>query len=279
MKNYYKPIAIFLALFLCKNSFAESPKIQPSGLYHEGIKITEYLVSNKLDGIRARWNGSELISRNGNKFNAPKWFIEDFPKGNELDGELWVGTRRFELVSSIVRDKVPSDAEWKTVKFMVFDLPKSDQIFEERVKILKKIIKKSDSDYLHLIEQFEVLTHDKLSQKLYEVRHRGGEGLMLHKKDSLYKFKKSDDLLKLKPYFDAEAVVISHIAGHGRLEGIMGALLMEGDDEIRFRIGSGFSDAQRANPPKVGSRVTYKFYGKTKNGLPRFPVFLRIRNQ
>jgi DNA ligase-1 len=54
-----------------------------------------------------------------------------------------------------------------------------------------------------------------------------------------------------------------------------GAILVRGDDGIEFKIGSGFNDAQRRKPPKKGSRVTYKYMGKSNSGKPRFPIFLR----
>ena len=42
-----------------------------------------------------------------------------------------------------------------------------------------------------------------------------------------------------------------------------------------FKIGSGFNDAQRKKPPKLGSTVTFKFQGRSKAGIPRFPIFMR----
>jgi len=59
---------------------------------------------------------------------------------------------------------------------------------------------------------------------------------------------------------------------------MLGALLVETSDNIRFRLGTGFTDQQRRDPPPIGSLVTYKDYGRTVNGLPRFASFLRIRN-
>jgi DNA ligase-1 len=85
--------------------------------------------------------------------------------------------------------------------------------------------------------------------------------------------------LKLKTYEDAEAVVIAHLPGKGKYQGMMGALLVEMPDQRRFKIGTGFSDAQRADPPPIGSTITYKYFGKTSTQLPRFASFLRVRNE
>ena len=58
-----------------------------------------------------------------------------------------------------------------------------------------------------------------------------------------------------------------------------GALLMRTDSGAQFRIGSGLTDGQRAHPPAIGIRVTYRYNGLTVHGLPRFPRFLRIRDE
>ena len=278
MKKHYKHVAIFLAIFLAQKSFAKVPEIQLANVYREGINVSQYLVSEKLDGVRARWNGYELVSRRGNKINAPAWFIKNFPR-EELDGELWSQRGKFEEISSIVRKEIPDEIEWQKIKFMVFDLPQDKQIFKQRIKTLRKIIAAAESPFLELIEQFEVSNHEKLMEKLYEVNKSGGEGLMLHKKTALYKAGRNDDLLKLKTYEDEEAVVIDYIKGNGRLEGKIGALWVENADKVQFGIGSGFSEEQRNNMPKIGDKVTYKFNGKTKNNVPRFPVFLRVKEE
>jgi len=57
----------------------------------------------------------------------------------------------------------------------------------------------------------------------------------------------------------------------------VGALLVERPDGLRFRLGSGLDDAQRAAPPPIGSLVTYRHNGHTRNGVPRFARFLRVR--
>jgi len=77
----------------------------------------------------------------------------------------------------------------------------------------------------------------------------------------------------------AEAVVVGHLPGKGRLAGMLGALLVETPDGRRFRLGTGFSDEERREPPPLGATVTYRYFGKTRNGVPRFASFLRIRNE
>ncbi len=100
---------------------------------------------------------------------------------------------------------------------------------------------------------------------------------MLHRGSSTYKGFRSNNLLKLKKHSDAEAKVIRHLPGKGKYKGMMGSVLVETMDKKRFKIGSGFSDAERENPPPLGSWITYKYFGYTSKGTPRFASFLRIR--
>ena len=134
-----------------------------------------------------------------------------------------------------------------------------------------------------LIKQFKVSGHADLMNELDRVTKQGGEGLMLHLGSSLYHGRRDDDLLKLKQYFDAEAKVIEHYPGKGKYKGLLGAMLVEtlgsAREKIRFRIGTGFSDEERSIPPPIGTIITYKYFGITKSGLPKFPSFIRIRRE
>lgn len=102
-----------------------------------------------------------------------------------------------------------------------------------------------------------------------------GEGLMLKDPKCAYIQKRTDKLVKVKKFEDAEAEVIAHIKGTGRCSHMMGAIRVKMADGTIFKIGSGFDDAQRRKPPKIGSTVTFKFQGKSESGTPRFPIFLR----
>ena len=116
-------------------------------------------------------------------------------------------------------------------------------------------------------------------QHLHLITDEGGEGLMLHKKTALYHAGRSDDLLKLKLFEDAEAMVIAYRPGRGQFEGIVGSLRVRTDEGVEFYVGSGLSRTQRINPPPLSSRITFRYQGLTKNNIPRFPVFLRIRKE
>jgi DNA ligase-1 len=251
------------------------PGLLLAKVYEEGIKLEDYWVSEKLDGVRAYWDGTQLISRHGNVFNAPEWFIQAFPSV-PLDGELWMKRNTFEELSAAVRRQKPKVEEWQRIRYMVFDLPGSSETFDHRLKVLEQLILEVKSPYLQRVEQFRVTNHQALMEKLEEIVMQGGEGLILHRGDSQYRSGRFDDLLKFKPYMDAEAVVIEHLPGKGKFEGMMGAILVENEEGKRFGIGTGFSDNERQNPPPIGSVITYKYHGLTRNGVPRFASFLRL---
>ena len=129
-----------------------------------------------------------------------------------------------------------------------------------------------------MIQQTLIKSPAILQQHLAHIEELGGEGLIIRKPDALYAAGRSAEILKVKNYQDEEAVVIAHLPGKGRNEGRLGSLLVEMDNGMRFKIGGGFSDAERDSPPPVGSVITFKYYGKYQSGTPKFPSFLRIRS-
>ncbi len=244
--------------------------------YHRGIDLAAYWVSEKYDGLRAYWDGERLLTRGGEKINPPAWFIARWPK-LPMDGELWVGRSRFGDAVSTARTQQPDDAAWRNMRFMVFDLPAHGGTFDQRLPALRGTITALNLPWVQAVPQEKIRDHQVLQKRLQAIVKAGGEGLMLHRGASFYRAERSDDLLKVKLHEDAEARVIQHLSGKGRHEGRMGALLVEMPDGIRFRLGSGFTDAQRAVPPPVGSWVTYRYRGFNDSGIPRFASFVRVR--
>ena len=273
-------LPLWLPLVLLSGSgYAEGmapPPLQLAADYQQQ-DASLYRVSEKLDGVRAYWNGRELLSRNGHRFSAPDWFVAGFPD-TPLDGELWLGRGRFNELSAAVRRYQPDEAEWQQIRFMVFDLPASELPFEARLTALKSLFSRHDSPYFALIEQRRLSDNAALAAYLAEVEALGGEGLMLRHRDSHYQPTRNQDLLKLKRFQDAEARVLAHLPGQGKYQGMLGALLVEMPDGRRFKLGTGFSDQQRQQPPPVGATVTYRYQGRTAQQLPRFASFVRIRN-
>ena len=257
---------------------SKAPPVALANVYKEGVDLSAYWVSEKLDGVRALWDGEALYSRRGNRFAVPAWFLRGFPAA-PLDGELWMDRGAFEVLSGTVRREVPDVRAWRRVRYMVFDLPDHPGSFDERLFRLQEMVEGIRAPYLELIVQFRVANHEELMAELERVVARGGEGLMLRRADSRHRAGRTDDLLKLKPYQDAEAVVIAHLPGTGKFQGMLGSLLIETPAGRRFRLGTGFTDAERRHPPELGATVTYRYRGKTANGTPRFASFIRVRKE
>lgn len=242
-----------------------------------GIDPAGYLVSEKLDGVRAVWDGRQLRFRSGLPVAAPAWFTAALP-AEALDGELWLGRGRFEAVSGLVRRAQPDEAAWRAVSYQVFDQPGMPGPFAQRASRLQALVDRTGWAPLQAVSQRRVASRDDLQRQLQSVVEAGGEGLMLHRADALWRPGRSSHLLKLKPLADAEAVVIGHVPGRGRHVGRLGALQVRRPDGRQFLIGTGFSDAEREAPPPAGSVVTYAYRGFTDDGLPRFASYLRVRS-
>ena len=257
-----------------------APPLMLSKVYQAGVPLADYWVSEKLDGVRGFWDGENLLTRGGERVATPDWFTAGWPKV-PMDGELWAGRGQFAKAVSTVRQQTPDNKAWRAMRFMVFDLPAQGGPFNERIPALNGLVSQIDRPWVQAVAQFKLADHPALQSLLLKTVKQGGEGLMLHRGASLYRGQRSDDLLKVKTHEDTEARVIAHIAGKGKYAGQMGALLLEmpavGDKPAqRFKLGTGFTQAQRQDPPAVGTQVTYRFRGLNDSGIPRFASFMRV---
>ena len=274
-------ILLLIFLFICPPlSYAENskPELTLAKTYKGQVDLSQYWVSEKLDGVRAYWDGKQLVSRQGNIFPAPAWFVKKFPE-TALDGELWLARGKFQKLLSIVSKKVAIEEEWQEIAYYVFDLPNSSKLFSQRLNIFRRLVNQTNSQYLRAIEQYRIVNHSELMLQLNNIVELGGEGLMLHRTDAVYKKGRTRDLLKVKPYYDAEAIVVAHTQGKGKFLGMLGAILVKTPEGQQFRIGTGFSLEQRRFPPPIGTIITYTYHGKTDRGIPRFASFLRVRRK
>ncbi len=292
MKKLALHLAQYLteAIFLCalcllnsSNAWAKpSADFLLANVLDERADVTAYLVSEKFDGVRAQWDGKSLQFRSGRTVPAPAWFLAKLP-ASPLDGELWLARGKFDELSGIVRKEVPIDDEWRKLSYLVFELPSVNggamSTFAERYASIKTIVQQANWPQLKAVEQYRVADRAELKRKLEAVLKVRGEGLMLHLADAPYVTGRSDVLLKLKPLRDTEAEVVALIPGKGKYTGMMGALQMKTPEGKLFKLGTGFSNEQRKNPPPIGSTVTYTYRDLTKTGLPRFASFLRLRQE
>jgi DNA ligase-1 len=272
-------LAATLVLPACVSALAWAappPPVELVDVYHGGVDLSRYWVSEKFDGVRGYWDGHRLLTRGGTVVQVPAWFTKNWPD-TPMDGELWAGYGRFERASAIVRSAGADDPAWHEMSYHVFDLPAQPGDFDVRVPAIRRVVAAIGDPWVVAIRQFHVANDAQLKAALERVLDKHGEGLVLHRGNLPYRAGRGVGLLKVKPYEDAEARVVAIDPGHGRLEGMMGAIEVRTPDGRRFAIGSGFSDEERAHPPAVGSWVTYRFNGLTNTGLPRFARFLRMR--
>jgi DNA ligase-1 len=237
--------------------------------------LAGWWMSEKLDGVRAYWDGTQFLSRQGNLFHAPDWFLEVLPK-TPLDGELWIDRKKFQRTVSIVRRQDKTDL-WKEVKYVVFDAPTHEGVFEDRLKHLEELLQPLTGKQVEAHRHERCRDLDHLREELKRIEGLGGEGLMLRQPQSNYEAGRSMTLLKVKTFLDDEAEVIGHEAGAGRHKGRLGALLVKLPNGIQFSVGTGLSDRDRGNPPAIGSIITFRYQELSEAGVPRFPSYVGER--
>lgn len=251
--------------------------------------VSGWLASEKLDGVRAYWDGENLLSRQGKKLNAPLSFTKNFPKF-ALDGELYAKELKFEEIQARVMDKLPDEKAWSRLKFHIFDVPEASGGLPRRLEVLAKFLKNEPNQNLIIIKQIKMRDNAQFLKFAEEIIAKGGEGAVVREPNAPYERKRSKNALKFKKFKDAECEVISINKGSGKYANFAGSLTCkalggkndkekagEPKEGTIFKIGSGLSDKNRQEPPKIGSIITYKFQNLTTNGKPRFPIFLRIR--
>lgn len=241
------------------------------------VDVSDWWLSEKLDGVRAYWDGTQFLSRQGNLYKAPDWFTAGLP-AIPLDGELWLERKQFQRTVGIVRRMDQSD-HWKQIRFVVFDAPAVKEPFESRIEQLARLVRESTPQFAVVHEQTRCRGIEHLKEELSRVEALGGEGVMLRQPGSLYVVGRSSTLLKVKTFHDADAVVIAHQPGAGRHKGRLGALQVRLADGTEFSVGTGFSDAQRQNPPVIGCTITFRYQELSDAGVPRFPSFVGVRNE
>lgn len=268
------------------------------------------LVSPKLDGYRCIILGGQAMSRNlkpiKNKYI--QHMLAHLPDG--LDGELIVGKPNATDVWSATSSGVTREEGEPDFTFHVFDYAPPapnwhDVPFSKRLWAAKLAIE--SNEYCLIVPHHEIRDRAGLDYIEQRCVTDGYEGVMLRDPHGSYKFGRSTEreggLMKLKRWHDADAKVVGMIErmhngneaetdALGRTKrstakagksgrGDMGALVCQ-IGNVRFELGTGFTDKQRAdiwsNPHLViGKLVEFKYQQLTADGVPRFPVFHRIR--
>lgn len=257
---------------------ASAPEVSSNPMlaskYNGTQDVSGWIMSEKLDGIRCIWDGENMKSRAGNHFFVPDFFMKNFPKDMVLDGELFLARGEFQKTVSIVKKQDKSD-RWKDLKYLIFDGPGIKGNFSKRLKVLEQKLSEVDSDYLELHKHEKCKDEEHLQKEMKRVVALGGEGMMIRDPKSIYEHRRVKTMLKVKEFHDDEATVIGSEKGTGRLERLMGALVVKNKAGKTFKVGSGFTDKERAKPPKKGTVITYRYFELTKDGVPRFPTYMR----
>lgn len=270
--------ALFLLVSWSSGTHAAPPALWLAQKYPGGLDLQAYWVSEKYDGVRGYWDGRRLWTRQGEPIAAPAWFTAGWP-ATAMEGELWAGRGQFADAQSTARRQVPVDAAWRRMRFMLFDLPGHPGSFDARLQELQRLAAGIALPWVQAAPQWKEASEESLQRRLHALVKDGAEGLMLHKASAPYRSGRGDDVLKLKPQDDAEAQVLAHLPGKGKYQGLTGALLVRAPDGREFRLGSGLSDADRRQPPPIGSWVSYRYRGLHASGLPRFATYWRVREE
>jgi DNA ligase 1 len=236
--------------------------------------LSGWWMSEKLDGVRAYWDGTQFLSRQGNLYHAPDWFTAGLP-AEPLDGELWITRKAFQRTVGIVRRQDKTEL-WQEVRFLIFDAPAQALGFEARMQYLAQQLPTWRLKYASLLAQTLCNGADHLRAELARVEALGGEGLMLREPSSHYVVGRSSTLYKVKSFLDDEATVVSYEAGRGKHEGKVGALNVQLANGKQFSVGTGLSDKQRAAPPAIGALIKFRYQELTDGGVPRFPSFVGV---
>ena len=225
---------------------------------YEGENPKGWLMSEKLDGVRAIWTGRELVTRNGNVIAAPAWFTSALPTV-ALDGELWAGRGRFQRAVGIVRGK--SGEGWQEITFRVFDAPEAPGGFETRLMAASDAV--AGCPVASIVEHFVCGGKKHFREFASTMISQGAEGAMLRKSGSAYVGKRSASLLKFKPVETDEAEVVGYTSGKDSI-----TVVWQG---LRFALKTSLR-------PAIGALVTFAFMGLTDGGKPRHPSFITVRN-
>ena len=260
---------LLILFFIFLSLEAKTPSLFLLDNYSQDMNITSWYMSEKLDGVRAYWDGEKLISRSGKVFSAPEFFIKDFPS-HELDGELWSKRADFSHIVSIVNRKYKHEG-WRELTYNIFEVP------NKKGGLIQRLEKIKESQYIKVIQQIQIKNKKKLDNYLKKIEKKNGEGIVIRDGSLEYYTGRNKSALKLKNFIDSECKVVGHNKGRKKYLNIMGSLSCKLSNGKTIKIGTGFTENERINPPNIGDLITFKYYGFTSLGNPRFPVFLRIK--
>ena len=261
----------FILLTFCSTILASSLlQLQHAKIYKDQ-NISGWMMSEKLDGIRGYWDGKEMYTKQGNILFAPNKFTNNFPPF-ALDGELWSQRQDFENIQSTV---LKHHSSWVNITYNIFEVPRAKGDFIKRLQKARNWFQKHQNSHVHIIKQHPCPNQKVLLKYLENVTAKGGEGVMVKDPALTYFMGRTAHILKVKKAQDMEGKVTAH---HYRTDRhTLKSLTIQLKNSVSFKLGNGFTNEQRQNPPVIGSTITFKYYGFTKNGKPKFASYMRIQ--
>lgn len=203
-----------------------------------------------------------------------------------LDGELYNHKfhNNFEELASLIRQEVPAEGH-EQIQYHVYDMV-SDKTFAERNDELFAALSQVDMNILVPVQTAMAADETEVTALFTQLRAAGYEGVMLRNGAGLYaQNKRSYDLQKVKEFEDAEFQIAGVEEGRGRLAGHVGAFLCLTKDgqEFKAKMSGALDNLKKLFENESlwkGKLLTVQFQGLTgANGVPRFPVGLRIREE
>jgi len=266
----------------------------------------------KIDGIRAIiWpDDMDFISRGNKKL---KWLIHIkkeleilfmyLPDNSAIDGELYNPNFEFGKIQTAVMTTTICHKTNKEMSFYIFDIIIPETVLEERTKILYEAFGKylddgNKNNTFIILPQYYAYSKDKLN-KIYDLFIENKyEGMMIRKlsginipnyittendiKESWYRGKKNQNLLKMKPFIEDEGIIIDVISAKGRDEGTAIFVIEWKYRTFRCRPTGKFSDRKHWYDNKkdiIGKIYTFKYFETSDKGIPRFPTGKSFRDE
>lgn len=265
-----------------------------------------FALSQKLNGNNCSYYNGKLISRQGKEFAGLQHVIDDIEKLPKHENFFFNGELIRKNVDNLPDDQnfqigtgiINSDNEDKScIYFKIYEVLPVEEFEKGESKLTYKDRRHNVLDPLSVaiyragLENIRVIPiiyegtdKSKIQELLNQADSYGWEGLMLNK-DTKWKNKRNNGILKVKSWKSADILCTGVIEGTGKNKGTLGSIECDYKG-FKLRV-PGFKDEMRDyywnNPNEiVGKIVQIKYKGETKNkkgGLSvQFPEFQCIRN-
>jgi DNA ligase-1 len=252
---------------------------------------SKWYVSEKYDGWRCLYREGHFYTRSGDAIThlIPKVFkdfVSTLPSdlGDCLDAELWLGYDRFnDIRAELAACKTSDEKENENVtglQLMIFDAPNAKGGFKARYRALKKALATLDTDKygnIKLVKQRKVTSTSEIDAIYERIVAKGGEGIVVKPSDQIYvSGARPPTYMKRKPVQFTEAVVTGHTTSATAAANYIVSLVCEvsdDDKQVSFKV-----QYKSTKPMPIGTVIRVKHNDYTRHGLPKFPVFMGIRD-